>query len=103
MKFIKTVKDLSNIIYKQDQFISEFIEFITLINFSHIKYYPKYKITASNYNKVESNLNKNLIEEFATNENYNENGMGLSLIRLKKENWQDVLNLYNAFIELLNN
>ena len=56
LNFIKMEKNLSNIINEQDQFISDFIEFISLINFS-----------------------------------------------IKKENWQDILNLYDIFIELLNN
>ena len=103
LNFIKMEKNLSNIINEQDQFISDFIEFISLINFSHIKYYPTYKITDNNYNLIESTLNKNTIEEFVTTENNNENNIGLSMIRIKKENWQDILNLYDIFIELLNN
>ena len=103
LNFIKTEKNLSNIINEQDQFISDFIEFISLINFSHIKYYPTYKITDNNYNLIESTLNKNTIEEFVTTENNNENNIGPSMIRIKKENWQDILNLYDIFIELLNN
>ena len=94
LNFIKTEKNLSNKINEQDQFISDFIEFISIINFSHIKYYPTYKITDNNYN---------LIEEFVSNENNKENNMGPSMIRIKKENWQDILNLYDIFIELLNN
>ena len=54
LNFIKTEKNLSNIINEQDQFISDFIEFISIINFSHIKYYPTYKITDNNYNLIES-------------------------------------------------
>ena len=103
LNFIKMEKNLSNIINEQDQFISDFIEFISLINFSHIKYYPTYKITDNNYNLIESTLNKNTIEEFVTTENNNENNIGPSMIRIKKENWQDILNLYDIFIELLNN
>ena len=103
LNFIKMEKNLSNIINEQDQFISDFIEFISLINFSHIKYYPNYKITDNNYNLIESTLNKNTIEEFVTSENNNENNIGPSMIRIKKENWQDILNLYDIFIELLNN
>ena len=103
LNFIKMEKNLSNIINEQDQFISDFIEFISLINFSHIKYYPIYKITDNNYNLIESTLNKNTIEEFVTTENNNENNIGPSMIRIKKENWQDILNLYDIFIELLNN
>ena len=103
LNFIKMEKNLSNIINEQDQFISDFIEFISLINFSHIKYYPTYKITDNNYNLIESTLNKNTIEEFVSNESNNENSIGPSMIRIKKENWQDILNLYDIFIELLNN
>ena len=103
LNFIKMEKNLSNIINEQDQFISDFIELISLINFSHIKYYPTYKITDNNYNLIESTLNKNTIEEFVTTENNNENNIGPSMIRIKKENWQDILNLYDIFIELLNN
>ena len=103
LNFIKMEKNLSNIINEQDQFISDFIEFISLINFSHIKYYPTYKITDNNYNLIESTLNKNTIEEFVTTENNNENNIGPNMIRIKKENWQDILNLYDIFIELLNN
>ena len=103
LNFIKMEKNLSNIINEQDQFISDFIEFISLINFSHIKFYPTYKITDNNYNLIESTLNKNTIEEFVTTENNNENNIGPSMIRIKKENWQDILNLYDIFIELLNN
>ena len=103
LNFIKMEKNLSNIINEQDQFISDFIEFISLINFSHIKYYPTYKITDNNYNLIESTLNKNTIEEFVTTENNSENNIGPSMIRIKKENWQDILNLYDIFIELLNN
>ena len=101
--FIKSEKNLSNIINEQDQFISDFIELISIINFSHIKYYPTYKITDNNYNLIESTLNKNKIEEFVSNENNNENNIGPSMIRIKKDNWQDILNLYDIFIELLNN
>ena len=103
LSFIKSEKNLSNIINEQDQFISDFIEFISIINFSHIKYYPTYKITDNNYNLIESTLNKNTIEEFVSNESNNENSIGPSMIRIKKENWQDILNLYDIFIELLNN
>ena len=103
LHFIKTEKNLSNIVNEQDQFISDFIEFLTLINFSHIKYYPTYKITDNNYNVIESTLNKNTIEEFVANENNNDNVNGQSMIRIKKINWQDILNLYDIFIELLNN
>ena len=103
LNFIKTEKNLSNIINEQDQFLSDFIELLSIINFSHIKYYPSYKITDNNYNLIESALNKNTIEEFVSNENNNENSIGPSLIRIKKENWQDILNLYDIFIELLNN
>ena len=103
LNFIKTEKNLSNIINEQDQFLSDFIELLSIINFSHIKYYPSYKITDNNYNLIESSLNKNTIEEFVSNENNNENSIGPSMIRIKKENWQDILNLYDIFIELLNN
>ena len=103
LNFIKTEKNLSIIINEQDQFISDFIELLSLKNFSHIKYYPIYKITDNNYNIIESTLNKNTIEEFVSNENNNENNLGPSMIRIKKENWQDILNLYDIFIELLNN
>ena len=103
LNFIKTEKNLSNKINEQDQFISDFIEFISIINFSHIKYYPTYKITDNNYNLIEFTLNKITIEEFVSNENNKENNMGPSMIRIKKENWQDILNLYDIFIELLNN
>ena len=103
LNFIKTEKNLSNIINEQDQFISDFIELISIINFSHIKYYPTYKITDNNYNLIESTLNKNTIEEFVSNENNNENNLGPSMIRIKKEDWQNILNLYDIFIELLNN
>ena len=103
LTFIKSEKNLSNIINEQDQFISDFIELLSLINFSHIKYYPTYKITDNNYNLIESTLNKNTIEEFVSNETNNENNIGPSMIRIKKENWQDILNLYDIFIELLNN
>ena len=103
LHFIKTEKNLSNIINEQDQFISDFIEFMTMINFAHIKYYPIYKITDNNYNLIESTLNKTTIEEFVSNENNNENTVGPSILRIKKENWQDILNLYDVFIELLNN
>ena len=101
--FIKTEKNLSNIINEQDQFISDFIEFMSMINFAHIKYYPIYKITDNNYNLIESTLNKSTIEEFVSNETNNENAVGPSMIRIKKENWQDILNIYDIFIELLNN
>ena len=103
LHFIKTEKNLSNIINEQDQFISDFIEFMTMINFAHIKYYPIYKITDNNYNLIESTLNKSTIEEFVSNENNNDNTVGPSMLRIKKENWQDILNLYDIFIELLNN
>ena len=103
LHFIKTEKNLSNIVNEQDQFISDFIEFLSLINFSHIKYYPTYKITDNNYNVIESTLNKNTIEEFVTSETNNDNTNGQSMIRIKKINWQDILNLYDIFIELLNN
>ena len=103
LNFIKTEKNLSTIINEQDQFISDFIELLSMKNFSHIKYYPIYKITDNNYNVIESTLNKNTIEEFVSNENNNENNLGPSMIRIKKENWQDILNLYDIFIELLNN
>ena len=103
LHFIKTEKNLSNIINEQDQFISDFIEFMTLINFAHIKYYPIYKITDNNYNLIESTLNKSTIEEFVSTENNNDNAAGPSMIRIKKDNWQDILNLYDIFIELLNN
>jgi hypothetical protein len=103
LHFIKTEKNLSNIINEQDQFISDFIEFMTMINFAHIKYYPIYKITDNNYNLIESTLNKTTIEEFVSSENNNENTAGPSILRIKKENWQDILNLYDVFIELLNN
>ena len=103
LHFIKTEKNLSNIINEQDQFISDFIEFMTMINFAHIKYYPIYKITDNNYNLIESTLNKSTIEEFVSSENNNENAVGPSMIRIKKENWQDILNIYDIFIELLNN
>ena len=103
LHFIKTEKNLSNIINEQDQFISDFIDFMTMINFSHIKYYPIYKITDNNYNLIESTLNKSTIEEFVSSENNNENAVGPSMIRIKKDNWQDILNIYDIFIELLNN
>ena len=103
LHFIKTEKNLSNIINEQDQFISDFIDFMTMINFSHIKYYPIYQITDNNYNLIESTLNKSTIEEFVSSENNNENVAGPSMIRIKKENWQDILNIYDIFIELLNN
>ena len=103
LHFIKTEKNLSNIINEQDQFISDFIDFMTMINFSHIKYYPIYRITDNNYNLIESTLNKSTIEEFVYTENNNENAVGPSMIRIKKENWQDILNIYDIFIELLNN
>jgi hypothetical protein len=103
LNFIKTEKNLSNVINEHDQFISDFIELLSIINFSHIKYYPIYKITDNNYNLIESTINKNTIEEFVSNENNNDNNLGPSMIRIKKENWQDILNLYDIFIELLNN
>ena len=76
---------------------------MSMINFSHIKYYPIYKITDNNYNLIESTLNKSTIEEFVSNENNNDNVVGPSMIRIKKDNWQDILNIYDIFIELLNN
>ena len=45
---------------------------MSMINFSHIKYYPIYKIT---------------------DENNNDNVVGPSMIRIKKDNWQDILNI----------
>ena len=76
---------------------------MSMINFSHIKYYPIYKITDNNYNLIESTLNKSAIKEFVSNENNNDNVVGPSMIRIKKDNWQDILNIYDIFIELLNN
>jgi hypothetical protein len=104
LNFIKTEKNLSNIINEQDQFISDFIEFISTINFAHVKYYPSYKITDSNYNLIDSSINRSTIEELvSTTENNNDNNISQSMIRIKKPNWQDILNLYDIFIELLNN
>ena len=103
LKFVKQEKDLSNIIFDNEQFVNQIIEMISIVNFSHVRAYPKYKVTDSNYNIIEANLSKQIIEEFAINENDNNNGNVPSMIRIKNENWQDILNLYDIFIVLLNN
>ena len=103
LKFVKQEKDLSNIIFDNEQFINQIMEMISIVNFSHVRAYPKYKVTDSNYNIIEANLSKQIIEEFAMNENDNNNGNVPSMIRIKNENWQDILNLYDIFIVLLNN
>ena len=102
LNYIKTKKDLSALINGHDQFISDILELISIVNFSHIKYYPVYKIIDNNYNIVDSNINKNIIEEYISNENNNE-AINQNMIRLKRKSWQDILNLYSIFIELLNN
>jgi hypothetical protein len=103
LKFLKQEKDLSNIIFDNEQFVNNILEIVSIVNFAHIRAYPKYKVTDSNYNIIEANLSKQIIEEFAVNENDNNNGNVPSMIRIKNECWQDILNLYDIFIVLLNN
>ena len=102
LNYVKTKKDLSALINGHDQFISDILELISIVNFSHIKYYPVYKIIDNNYNIIDSNINKNLIEELICSDSNND-AVNLNVIRLKRKNWQDILNLYSIFIELLNN
>ena len=103
LKYLKQEKDLSNVIFDNENFINNILEMISIINFAHVRSYPKYKVTDSNYNIIEGNLSKQIIEEFAVNENDNNNNNTPSMIRIKNESWQDILNLYDIFIVLLNN
>ena len=103
LKYLKQEKDLSNVIFDNENFINNILEMISIINFAHVRSYPKYKVTDSNYNIIEGNLSKQIIEEFAVNENENNNNNTPSMIRIKNESWQDILNLYDIFIVLLNN
>ena len=103
LKYLKQEKDLSNVIFDNENFINIILEMISIINFAHVRSYPKYKVTDSNYNILEGNLSKQIIEEYAVNENDNNNNNTPSMIRIKNESWQDILNLYDIFIVLLNN
>jgi len=104
LKYLKNLKDISNFIFDNDNLLLQIFNLITLINFSHIRYYPKYKITDSSYNQIEEkNISKSTIEEIALTENDNANNNNANVIRIKNENWKDILNLYEILIILLNN
>ena len=74
LKFLKQEKDLSNIIFDNEQFVNNILEMVSIVNFAHVRAYPKYKVTDSNYNIIEETLSKQIIEEFTVNENDNNNG-----------------------------
>ena len=58
LKYLKQEKDLSNVIFDNEYFINNILEMISIINFAHVRSYPKYKVTDSNYNILEGNLSK---------------------------------------------
>ena len=105
LTYIKQENNLSNIIFDNEHFIMNFLDLFSLINFAGIKTTPKYKVTDMNYNLIEGNLSKSVIEEFALNVNDSE-GSGINnsaMIRIKNEQWKDILNLYDILITMLNN
>ena len=104
LHYLKQTQNLSSIINDNNTFISNMLDLISLINFSCIKYTPKYKVTDMNNTPIEGVLSKSLIEEFAFNSNDADvNSLNqASLIRIKNEMWKDILNLYDILITLLN-
>ena len=104
LHYLKQTQNLSSIINDNNTFISNILDLISLINFSCIKYTPKYKVTDMNNTPIEGVLSKSLIEEFAFNSNDADvNSLNqASLIRIKNEMWKDILNLYDILITLLN-
>ena len=104
MNYLKQENNLSNIVFDNESFVTNIFELISLINFDGIKTAPKYKVTDMNYNSIESALNKSMIEEFAMSINDPEaNAAQAPMIRIKNENWKDILNLYDILITMLNN
>ena len=104
LSYLKSENNLSNVIFDNESFVTNIFELISIINFEGIKTAPKYKVTDMNYNTIDGALSKAVIEEFAMNANDpDSNGAAAPIIRIKNENWKDILNLYDILITLLNN
>ena len=104
MNYLKQENNLSNVIFDNESFVTNIFELISIINFDGIKTAPKYKVTDMNYNNIDGALSKAIIEEFAMNANDpDSNGAAAPIIRIKNENWKDILNLYDILITMLNN